>query len=717
MLSWFANLKIAHKLALGFGLVLLLMSSTLAVDVLASAQQSAVVAHLVYHLYPARYSAREIVTLVRAADADSARYIITRDKLQATRLLYIYYQDIQQLRETVSKANVLADSREQQQALNQFSTFYFGHHGYYDGNEAVFTLKRAGKVQAAYDSYVNVPSTPSLAVATVYINAVGREIAQETAQEAAANRLIFILSLTLGAFTTVLGTGIAILIARSIIRPLAQVQRVTQQVSRIDVANLAKGLNALAHGDLTVVIPAGSVPPLYQSHDEIGQTAQAMRTIIAGVHSTVEGYEIARHELQQVYGEIAEKNQALTSANVRLASLATTDPLTGLSNHRAVMVRIEEELARCRRTQIVCAILFIDIDHFKHINDTWGHLAGDVVLQEAGRRLTTAVRQEDFVGRYGGEEFAIVLTNIDLGTAKETAERVRTTLGAMPCVWQAEGAESIISIPVTVSIGVAIYREHGSTRESLIEAADTAMYSAKHTGRNRVCLAGEELALVHNMLATTPRVEGGTLQVLSLVASMHDRETSAHALRMVQYVQATAQQLDRSDEEVHLIGLGALLHDIGKIGIPDAILHKLGPLTEEEWTIMRRHPHIGRQILKQAGAQFELLSHVVLAHHERWDGGGYPYGLAQEMIPLGARILTVVDSYDAITSDRPYRDALPAAYARAELERGAGSQFDPQVVDAFLQVLDEQELQTGYRQMEAPHLLASPSTDGVTLLM
>jgi len=270
---------------------------------------------------------------------------------------------------------------------------------------------------------------------------------------------------------------------------------------------------------------------------------------------------------------------------------------------------------------------------------------------------------------------------------------MRAALAETPCLWQAEEASSAIAIPITGSIGVAVFQEHGSTREALIEAADNAMYFAKHTGRNRVCLAGEEMIVMQEVLAKTgdgQMSDGIAVQALSAAAHVHDRGTSIHARRMIHLAEATARTLGRPAEELHLIRLAALLHDIGKIGIPDAILNKPGPLSQEEWAVMSRHPEIGRQVLVQTGGIFVLLSRIVVAHHERWDGAGYPYGLAQEAIPLGARILSVVDAYDAMLSERPYREAMSDADARAELESCAGSQFDPQVVQAFLQALSTQ---------------------------
>ena len=167
--------------------------------------------------------------------------------------------------------------------------------------------------------------------------------------------------------------------------------------------------------------------------------------------------------------------------------------------------------------------------------------------------------------------------------------------------------------------------------------------------------------------------------------------------------EATAQQLGCAEEEQHLVSLAALLHDVGKIGIPHEILNKPGPLTEDEWAVMRNHPGIGRQILQQAGGKCALLSHIVVAHHERWDGSGYPYGLCEEAIPLGARILSVVDAYDAMTSDRPYRQAMPEAVAQAELLQCSGSQFDPRVVAAFLAVMENKE-KTGVLEESQQHM-------------
>ena len=415
--------------------------------------------------------------------------------------------------------------------------------------------------------------------------------------------------------------------------------------------------------------------------------------------------EAAHIQMQETHQEqeiLIQQQQELLSEVDRLyreqTRAAVTDAITGLPNHRAVMSRVNEELARCERTQASCAILFIDLDHFKRVNDTWGHRAGDAILRDVAARLRNTLRTEDFVGRYGGEEFAVVLTDADVVGASETAERLRLAIAEQPCIWQAEDGSTNITIPVSASIGVAAYMLHGVTREELVERADHAMYRAKQGGRNRVCVADlpeEEklqVATPAPIQVEIPLAETTTVQVLTAAASARDRGTDDHSHRMVVLAEATACALKQSEEEIHLVRLGALLHDIGKIGIPDAILHKPGPLSEEEWTVMRLHPEIGQKILSQAGGVFCSLAAIVVAHHERWDGRGYPAGLKHEEIPLAARILTVIDSYDAMTSRRVYRSAMSPLAAREELQRCAGSQYDPNVVAAFLHVLDTHDI-------------------------
>lgn len=397
-------------------------------------------------------------------------------------------------------------------------------------------------------------------------------------------------------------------------------------------------------------------------------------------------------ELEQAYA-------LLETAHTAIQEQAMTDGLTGLSNHRAIVERIESELQHSQSSQRTCAILFVDLDHFKHINDTWGHAAGDAALYEVGQRLRQGIRKSDSIGRYGGEEFAILLSDTEQMEACTLAERLRCTLAEIPYQWQQEGAPSAIPIALTGSFGVATYPLDGLNARQLLETADAAMYQAKHTGRNRVCLPNED-ELKEDRLPQYS--EPSVLQAISTMAAFHDQETQAHANRMIDLAEATMEALGRPQDEVLLLRLAVQLHDIGKIGIPQAIIQKPGPLTQDEWGIMRRHPQIGQQILAQAKGQFGLVSHIVVAHHERWDGQGYPYGLAQQEIPLGARILSVIDAYDAMTSSRPYREALPGAVAREELRRGAGTQFDPQVIDAFLQVLQAQEARSRSLPASAP---------------
>ncbi len=500
-----------------------------------------------------------------------------------------------------------------------------------------------------------------------------------------------------------------ILLAMSLLGTLAALLGIWSTVSSSWIPNLISNRqwSILVWGSVILSLIIGWV----------GSELPRMRATITEQRRVNDHNILLRTKLEEAYAEqkIIVDQQDLLLAEVdqlyrERAQAAITDAITGLPNHRAIMSRLEEEIARCNRSNGTCAVLFIDLDHFKRINDTWGHRAGDAILHEVGTRLRSILRLEDFVGRYGGEEFAIVLTDVDLGAAILTAERLCNTVSNQPCMWSAKDTQTVTDITVTCSIGVAVYQLHGLSREALVEQADRAMYEAKHAGRNCVRVAGididpekAKLAMVDTSARDKPAqvIPAQTVEAFIAVATAHDQSTGAHAHRLVSLVEATASKLNLPEEEIHLAQLAALLHDIGKIGIPDAILHKPAPLTSDEWSVMRRHPEIGNQILIQVGGVFQQLAPIVVAHHERWDGNGYPNKLAGENIPLVARIITVVDSYDAMTSNRPYRQPLSTTEASAELLRCTGSQFDPQIVTVFLQVLDEQE------QQALPHLTYS----------
>jgi diguanylate cyclase (GGDEF)-like protein len=407
---------------------------------------------------------------------------------------------------------------------------------------------------------------------------------------------------------------------------------------------------------------------------------------------------------------LVEQQQILLAEVSRLyheqSQAAVTDAVTGLPNHRAIMSRLGEEIANTQRAQGSCAILFVDIDDFKLVNDTWGHRAGDAILREVGARLRVTLREEDFVGRYGGEEFAVILGDSELIGARHTAERLRQGVAATPCRWMVEDSQIIIPITVTVSIGIAVYGLHGLTREELVEYADRGMYQAKRSGRDCISIADVPYAAARGRRPGKPRVErerqqtredlppeyavpAQAVQALIAVAEAHDPGVNDHSHRMVKLARIMARKLNLPASELPLLYLTALLHDIGKIGIPTSILHKPGPLSNEEWLVMQRHPEIGRQILVQTGGIFQQVAGSIVAHHERWDGYGYPRQLTREAIPLSARIVSVIDAFETMTARRPYHEPFTVEEAQDELQRCAGSQFDPGVVEAFLEVISE----------------------------
>ena len=356
---------------------------------------------------------------------------------------------------------------------------------------------------------------------------------------------------------------------------------------------------------------------------------------------------------------------------------ASTDALTGLLNHGAMQVRVREEIARAARDgQPLCCVL-IDLDDFKRVNDELGHPAGDALLRRVADALREEVRPYDQVARYGGDEFVLVLPGTEEGVARAVAERVRErVLNGAP---QLDGS----SIG-NCSLGVSSW-ELPMSADDLLAAADRALLLAKRTGKARVAVAtpdaDEELERLQHADASPAAV-----QALAAAIEARDDYTREHSEQVVRLASGVALLLGLTADAVARVSSGALLHDVGKLAIPQEILRKDGTLDDHEWRVMAEHPVLGEGILRRL-PQLAALALIVRHEHEHWDGSGYPDGLRGEQIPIGSRIILACDSYAAMTAARPYRLALARADAVAELRARAGTQFDPAVVDALLDLL------------------------------
>ena len=366
----------------------------------------------------------------------------------------------------------------------------------------------------------------------------------------------------------------------------------------------------------------------------------------------------------------------------RAKERANTDALTGLYNHRHCHERIDEEIARSSRFGEVFSLLLIDMDHFKNYNDVYGHIAGDDVLKQLGEIINKTIRVVDIGFRYGGDEFAVLMPGTSLEDAKKVAERLRKSI---------EAQTDMKGIPQTCSVGVSSWPTDGMLREEVIQSADAALYHAKNTGGNRISIACE-VVLSEALRTDTLRDEQSKNMVLSTIYALaatvdaRDHYTYGHSKKVSQYAVEIAEELGYPEEGIERIRASALLHDIGKIGLSDNLLSKDAPLCEDDWAGIRAHPSLGVSILKHVNDLAGCLAGVQY-HHERFDGTGYPSGLQGENIPLDARVLAVADSFDAMTSNRPYRSwKFTAAEALEELKRNTGTQFDPFIVDAFLKV-------------------------------
>ena len=418
-------------------------------------------------------------------------------------------------------------------------------------------------------------------------------------------------------------------------------------------------LDTAAHGDLDTLIDD-------DGPDEIGDVARAFNYLLRA--------------LQYKDKMIREMN---------------TDYLTGLNNHRYFQQRLRDELAKADENSKHVGLIMIDIDLFKLVNDSLGHTAGDEILRQVAGLLTRNLEDNQTISRYGGEEFAVILPDTGAEEAEATAQRLHEMISKASFEVQLEpGDPSEATYPsavaLTVSMGVAAYPLHSKEQDGLIMAADIALHQAKHSGRDRVCAYNtikeahidpyEVYTFIHDPSKSA-------IEALAAAVDARDHYTRNHSEQVSKYALMIGRGLGLGEGEVELLRKAGLLHDVGKIGIPDYVLNKPSSLTKEEAEIIRTHPAMGESIIRKS-RNLDAVLPAILHHHERYDGKGYPSGLAGKDIPLLARIIGVADAFDALQANRPYRKSLTIQGAINELRKHSNTQFDPEIVEAFITQLE-----------------------------
>ncbi len=380
-----------------------------------------------------------------------------------------------------------------------------------------------------------------------------------------------------------------------------------------------------------------------------------------------------RKQMEAVTEQLLSQTKHLLAKAVEQAD---RDPLTGLLNHRTFHKRLEQEANRARREQSPLAIAMMDLDNFKFFNDAYGHSVGDDVLRQVTGALLAACRPEDTLARFGGDEFALLMPGLDAEAAVRQADHLVAALNGVG--YCPPGYQSIL--PLTLSIGIAIFPDDGAERLDALAAADARLIRVKTGGTG----SGELTEHLRAHLACT-MADFAMLNALVTAVDNKDRYTRRHSEDVMAYSFQIAHELGLDEKTRNQILLAALLHDVGKIGVPDRVLRKPGSLTPEEFGALQQHPMMGA-IIVGAVPGFEETLDAIRHHHERWDGQGYPFGLKGAETPLPARLMAVADAFSAMTTDRPYRKGMSASEAIALLQSGAGTQWDPDCVEAFLSV-------------------------------
>jgi diguanylate cyclase (GGDEF)-like protein/PAS domain S-box-containing protein/putative nucleotidyltransferase with HDIG domain len=417
-----------------------------------------------------------------------------------------------------------------------------------------------------------------------------------------------------------------------------------------------------------------------------------------------------------IFWDVSERRkmeQEQERLHAELEIRAITDSLTDLYNHAHFFQRLGEEIERSNRYGRGFSILMMDIDNFKHYNDTCGHRAGDEALCLIAHCIRTALRRSDIAFRYGGDEFAAILLHADSPKAQTIIKRTNRCIAR-----RLKEANDPAAAWLGLSAGVACFPDDATTADDLVRVADAALYDAKRAARARdpmqrrqaidppaspsqnpddkqpgaLSAAASSLAAALQDLSVPDapaELDLRTIAAVGAAAEIKDPHIRRHQERVSQWAAALAEQMGLPSQQVQDIRTASLLHDLGKVSVSEHILNKPGKLTEEEFAKIKEHSALGAMIVAHVDGLHRLVK-IVRHHHERFDGKGYPDGLARHEIPLEARILAVADVFDAMTHERSYRKALTRAEAIAELERGAGTQFDPAVVKAFLTLLRSQ---------------------------
>ncbi len=404
------------------------------------------------------------------------------------------------------------------------------------------------------------------------------------------------------------------------------------------------------------------------------------RLMLDGLAVDVTAWRDAQDRLHE---QLKEALDSMTAAHHEAEMRSRTDSLTGVFNRRHFHEVLAAELSRAERDRSTPGVLVVDIDHFKRVNDSFGHQVGDEVLVEVSNRISMVLRSYDSIARWGGEEFVVLAPAVpDEAVLGRVGEQLRRAIGNRPI--QAAGRE----IAVTASVGAARAGAGLPGPDELIDAADQALYVAKRRGRNRVCLFTEVTG--DDLVAQEPEIVR-LAQAVSLAVSVRPSaradEPEPHAEHVAELAARVATQLGLPASSVLLCRIAGWLHDLGKGALPDELLTKRGPLDEGERALMRMHPIVGEQLVRRIGG-LEDAAPILRHHHERFDGQGYPDGLSGREIPIEARIVGAAEAYSSMTSGHVYRPSREQCDAVAELCREAGTQFDPEVVSALQAVLE-----------------------------